>query len=190
MTSIRNGTLLILLFTLPILAQSQTKIKVYQAYFHENVLNPDIVIAQRYTGVCLNRSLASPARMDAWRCKSNTLYLDPCFLDGETLACISSPWSHRTTVLEPTIPLLRGTNNKVDVQHNSPWGLELANGQRCTLLTGASTMIGNATITYSCKSQSNNIIGGIDKSSSTWRVKLYDFNKKTYNVEDVSTAWY
>jgi hypothetical protein len=75
-------------------AEVPTQIKIYQAYTQENVLNPSIIVAQRYPGNCLTRSVANSGRTDAWQCQASSLLLDPCFQDGTTYACLVHPLTH------------------------------------------------------------------------------------------------
>jgi hypothetical protein len=167
-----------------------TQVKIYQAYSADNVLNSDVVIAQHYTGPCWAGSVANPGRSDAWRCMTSSLILDPCFQDGSNiLACIISPWSHKASLIEATTPMPQKMTITVKTK-SPPWALELENGQVCTLLTGTTIVMGNARIKYTCANERYSVIGDVDKSTSPWTAKVYDFTNKTARITSVSTAWY
>jgi hypothetical protein len=189
---VRRGWLVIFILFLETLsfAQPPTKIILFKAYTQENTLNPNLVIAQRYTGKCLTRSLANPGRDDTWRCNASNVVLDPCFEDHNSLACINSPWSPRVAMLELATPLPKHTQTKAHVllDHN-PWGVELANGQRCTFLIGASSVINKMRLNYSCDLY-HYILGDIKRRSPTWKALVYDFNKKTIQLMDIKAAYY
>ncbi len=183
--------LLILLLILPLSAKPATKIIIYEAYIQGNVLNPKLVVAQRYTGNCWTRSLANNSRSDAWRCMTNNLIIDPCFQDGNSVACINTPWSNKVMILKLTTPLPQNSlNREINTRTAPPWALELANGQLCSFLTGASSVIDHQRVNYSCTSYNYNVIGDINKSSTNWKVSLYNYNKKSVEEISVVTAWF
>lgn len=172
------------------LALPATKIIVYQAYTQSNALNPNLAVAQRYQGNCWRRSLANPARADAWRCQASDMTLDPCFEDTDSLACVATPWSTKTALLELEKPILKKNHRQVDVKTSQPWGLELANGQRCIFMTGASSVVHNMRVNYSCDSHSAGILGSVDRQSSVWSVSLYDYRTQKISKIPVTTAWF
>src|SRR5262245_45054421 len=92
-------------FTSCTLAQTPTKILVYQAFAKKNTLSPNLIVAQRYSGRCYSRSLAVPKRTDAWQCQASNMTLDPCFQDDVYLACVISPWSDKVAILQLNTPL-------------------------------------------------------------------------------------
>lgn len=182
------STLTTLLYVSVVIAEP-TKIIIYSAYTEKNILDPSLVIAQRYTGNCWTRSVANPNRTDAWRCQANNMVLDPCYEDDTSLACVISPWSHKAAILELSSPLYKNKSRKVDTA-GQPWAMELANGKRCLFLSGTSAVINKERINYACDNYNYNIIGNVDRSSTTWQANLYDYSNKSVDKVAVVTAWF
>lgn len=187
---LRNTLLAVLsLISSSLFADTPTKILIYRAYNPGGGLNPNIVIAQHYTGSCLSRSLVNSGRSDAVRCVISNLILDPCFLDKVTVACIISPWSHKTAIVNPENTILN-PDRSVNTKTAAPWALELVSGERCTFLTGTSTLIDDVRVNYTCENSSLSVIGDIDRSSSTWKAKVYDFTSHSISKKPIVNAWF
>lgn len=176
--------------SVPVFAQPSTLIKIYKAYTQEGILNPQIIVAQRYAANCRSQSVANPARPDALRCLTSSLILDPCFKDGDTLACIASPWSNKATVVELASPADKQEKRNEPIHVKLPWALELANGQRCTFLPGASTAVNNKRLNYACTDSHFNIIGSVNQSEPLWKVTVYDLHRKALKEIPVTIAWF
>jgi hypothetical protein len=171
-------------------AMLPTKVMIYRAYT-DHILNPNLVVTQRYTGRCLKKSIAVPERKDAWRCQASNLMLDPCFEDNDTFACIISPWSHKTAILELSQPLEdKSLAQEINTTSSQPWGLELANGQRCTFLTGASIVIAHQRVNYSCENYNYSILGNVDRSASVWWVNVYNFSHNMIDKLAITAVWF
>ncbi|MBA2653809.1 MAG: hypothetical protein H0U71_01930 [Gammaproteobacteria bacterium] len=184
------GLFIFIFFYAASLHAEPTKIIIYQAYTQESALNSHLFVAQRYAGSCWTRSLANPGRSDAWRCQASNVILDPCFQDGNSLACVTTPWSHKATILDLDAPLHRKTALKIDAKTAQPWAVELANGLHCTFLTGASVIINNMRLNYTCDRYRYSILGQIDRSHTPWTVHLYDFHYKIITKIPVTTIWF
>lgn len=93
-------------------------------------------------GACFADSIAV-AVQGAYRCMSGNDIYDPCFASDSgsqpELACAQSPWSGVTLmkVTGALPPDVVGEQNPIA----SPWALQLANGQRCVVSTGAKTQL-------------------------------------------------
>jgi hypothetical protein len=170
-------------------AQPPTKVMIFQPYTNKTILNSELIIAQRYNGNCSMHSLANQTRSDAWRCQASNMTLDPCFEDGIGLACIISPWAHKVAILELNTPLHTKENARIDT-NMQPWALELENGQRCTFLSGATIMLNRQRVNYTCGNYFYNVLGDVDRSSSTWKVSLYNYQSKIISKVAVSIAWF
>lgn len=172
------------------IAESPTRVLIINPYTQENTLNENLIVAQRYAGVCLTHSLASPGRKNAWRCIASNVILDPCFQDHDNLACSTSPWSSKIALLEPrsALPPIASAANQLTASH--PWAIELANGQHCTFLTGASSVINRLRVNYTCGSYRYHILGELDRSKSTWKALFYDFDTKTLTPVSIAIAYY
>jgi hypothetical protein len=174
----------------PSLAYAQaTQIIIYQAFTQANALNQNLVVAQRYKGSCSSRSVAVPGRNDAWQCQTCSMTLDPCFQDDAYVACTVSPWSDKVSILLLNTPLYKSPKTKINLK-TQPWGIELKNGARCTFLTGASTMITNLRINYTCNPYIYSIIGKIDRSSPIWEANVFNYDTKQIQKMPIKTVWF
>lgn len=153
-------------------------------------MSPELRITQRLNGSCFAGSLAASGRSDAWRCTvKNTIY-DPCFGNGDKLVCLSSPWSKEAVQLTVTKPLpADNSNESVKPAHGIPWGLELANGEHCTLLTGATSGFAGMRANYAC-GKDGLAYGDIDKSRSLWKVFYQADDDVTIKQVPIVSAWY
>jgi hypothetical protein len=184
------GIALLVVYTSLALAQAPTQILIFQAFSQKNTLNPNLVVAQRYTGNCYRRSLAIPGRTDAWQCQASNMSFDPCFRDDTRLVCTISPWAHPVAILELASPLYgRSSKSNIDFKAE-PWAIELQNGSKCSYLTGTSTMVNHQRVTYTCDNDPYNAVGKIYRSTSSWKVKVYDYNTKIIEVMAIKTAWF
>ena len=143
-------------------------------------------------GTCGFSSAAALERPDAWDCigASDQVY-DPCFEDpfilpdapGE-VACLASPFTTDVVVLTLTDPLVRekaapdtgmslaqAAGVSID-PWDLPWALELANGDRCTLLGGTLTVLAGQTAHYGC-ADGGVVFGEVNHSQSVWTCLLY-----------------
>jgi hypothetical protein len=111
---------------------------------------------------------------DAWRCSSGNGILDPCYQrilgDEKQLACpVGGPWPANVVLLTLTQPLPSEPRKDVSRADTLPWALELANSQRCTLMTGAMPPVAGMRINYGCPGGFQ-VVGDIDRSGPVWRV--------------------
>ena len=119
--------------------------------------------------------------------------LDPCFAspfaltdDPGTLVCAESPFTDEVVQLTVTEPLPDRANRLDPTQ--LPWALELANGERCTLLGGATAGIAGMRINYGCAGGS--VVGDIDRSLPVWAVSYLANDAVATDLVEVATAWY
>lgn len=101
------------------------------------------------TGSCFTSSIATPLA-GAYRCLAGNELLDPCFArpggKATTVSCFADPWSAGVNVrltkpLPKTEPLVRD---------GLAWALELANSERCLVMTGALPLVDNRPVNYRC----------------------------------------
>jgi hypothetical protein len=69
-----------------------------------------------------------------------------------------------------------------------PWALELANGSRCGLLTGATAVLAGQRINYGCD-DGGLVIGEVDRSAAMWTVAYLADGASATDLVDVVTAW-
>ena len=122
----------------------------------------------------------------------NKIY-DPCFAGFEgarpVVACLSSPTTGVAAVLTPTGGVPVQEANKEDLLTSLPWSLDLVNGARCAVLTGATAAFAGMRVNYGCTNRGS-VIGEVDRSQLRWRVFYQAPNATTASLVDVVTAWY
>ena len=173
-------------------------------------LNAGLTVTATESGVCAHGSLATPGRPDAWDClggAGNTIY-DPCFADplaapGERheLACAAAPWATDIVLFRLTQPLPREKDDAPAAGDPAaaiaeadpdpwelPWALELANGERCTLLTGASVVLAGERLHYGCEG-GGGVLGEVDRTEPLWTVAYLPDGAVSTTLVDVTVAW-
>jgi hypothetical protein len=179
----------------------------YVLPFTPDGLNPGLT-ATTAEGVCGFSSIAALDRPDAWDCigADDQIY-DPCFENpfiapdepGE-VACLESPFTTDVVVLTLTDPLIRekeapdtGTSmaqaagTSID-PWDLPWALELANGDRCTLLHGTLSVLAGQTVHYGC-TDGGMVLGETDRRQPVWTVSYLADGEVASSLVDVVTAW-
>jgi hypothetical protein len=147
------------------LAAPSTRIVLF-APFGPGGLSPTYKVTSKVHGACWTGSIASQ-RPDAWRCMvSNSIY-DPCFSNAalSSVACASDAFSKSVVLitLEKPIPTKERNTGKA-----SPWALQLANGARCYLATGATSEVAGMRLNYECSTKGW-ILGTPDRSKRPWQ---------------------
>jgi len=157
-------------------------------------LSIGMAVTERVNGTCFAASAASSSRPDAWRCSAGNGILDPCYQrilgDEKQLACpVGGPWPANVVLLTLTQALPSEPRKETNRADTLPWALELANGQRCTLMTGAMPPVAGMRINYGCPGGFQ-VVGDIDRSQPVWRV--FSQGEKSIALEqvDVAVAWY
>jgi hypothetical protein len=180
----------------------------YVLPFGPDGLNPGLTATATEEGVCRFPSSAALDRPDAWDCigAEDQIY-DPCFenafiaLDepGE-VACLASPFSTEVVVLTLTDPLVRekdvldagpsmaqAAGVSID-PWDLPWALELANGDRCSLLHGTLTVMAGQTVYYGCV-EGGMVLGETDRSQPVWTVSYLPQGDIASTIVEVTVAW-
>jgi len=111
-------------------------------------------IATTYAGGTCNgpSEVASPYGYRCFGGPSNVF--DPCFplasADGNAVACVGSAWDRTVIKLELAQPLpsLDGSSGSGS---SDPWGLQLATGSRCSMLSGARDQFHGRVVGYGCE---------------------------------------
>ncbi|HXY50466.1 MAG TPA: hypothetical protein VEI01_13505 [Terriglobales bacterium] len=162
--------------------------------FGRGGLSIGMAVTEKGEGSCFAPSAASPSRPDAWRCNAGNTIHDPCYQsipgDSKQLACpVGGPWSGDVILLTLTQPLPTEPRKNVSRDDTLPWALELVNGQRCTLLTGATAPIAGMRINYGCPGGFV-VVGDIDRSRPVWRVFFQGEKSIALEQTDVAVAWF
>lgn len=137
-------------------------------------------------------SLKTP-RPDAWRCIAGNRILDPCFSNSTTdlnyVLCLDVPWVTVAHRLDLDEPLPSDTaNSDFSPQTAAPWAMQLANGQRCVLLGGATTQFAGERVNYGC--DDGYIVGDPDRSNEVWTALYGNEESTTLQAEHVGRAWF
>ena len=151
-------------------------------------------VQQVVSGAC---SPGSDLGISAYRCSGTTNHsvYDPCWAEGspaKSVLCLDSPWSMSPTRLTLSGPLAALPPPGPAVP---PWGLQLANGLKCTAIQGAHGQFNGRVIDYYCGGTYTGpvVLRGIDVSRPGWVVQTatpngaggYTMGPKV----SVSTAW-
>jgi hypothetical protein len=171
---------------------SGTQIKLFTPYGPSG-LSKTLSVSQTLSGSCFAESVADASRSDAWRCNAGNAIEDPCFAnlmgDGKTIACARSPWEGKIVLLTLDSPLPAAGRKTIPRESAMPWTLELANGDRCALFTGATAPVAGMRIHYGCPG-GGQVVGDPDKSHPVWRVFYQKEGAASLDQVDVIVAWY
>src|SRR5215208_4586117 len=186
----------------------------YLLPFGPDGVNAGLTVAATVEGVCGFTSTAALDRPDAWDCISadNEIF-DPCFeqpmlMSDELgqLACVEDPFSTEVTLLTLTEPLVREKEapdsggdpsasmdmvqeaDDVIAPWDLPWALELANGDRCTLLHGTLTVMAGQIVYYGCV-DGGMVLGETDHTQPVWTVSYLADGEFASRLVDVAVAW-
>jgi hypothetical protein len=176
--------------------------------FGPDGLNPGLTATTTEDGICGYPSSAALDRPDAWDCTGaeGQIY-DPCFEnpfiapdEPGQVACFDSPFTADVVVLTLTEPLMRqkeapdagtGMAQAADVSIDPwdlPWAVELANGDRCTLLGGTLTVMAGQTVHYGC-TDGGMVFGEVNHIRQLWTVNYLAAGDAASTLVDVLTAW-
>jgi hypothetical protein len=184
----------------------------YLLPFGPDGLSAGLTASATVEGICGSSSIAALDRPDAWDCMStdNEIF-DPCFeppmLMPEELgqlACVEDPFTSEVTLLTLTEPLVRekedpdpGADPSMAMGLEAddvldpwdlPWALELANGDRCTLLHGTLTVMAGQIVYYGCV-DGGMVLGETDHSQPVWTVSYLAEGEVASSLVDVAVAW-
>lgn len=175
---------------------TRTAVKVYVP-FNVGNLSAGLVVKETLTGTCISSSAATAVRPDAWRCMAGNQIIDPCFenllgSDQKTLACpANGPWSTdvNTFKLSQALPARKGDNKEPLLLKAMPWALELANGEHCAMLTGATAPTAGMRINYGCTG-GGFAVGQIERTDQVWQIFYQGPKAFALELTDIATAWY
>ena len=182
-------------------ARAATDVR-YVVPFTPDGLNPALAAIATEAGACGFPSSMALGRPDAWECAGpdNRRY-DPCFEnpylppdEPGAVACFASPYDTDVVLLELDAPLPRekdgdGPGSEVDIAPWAlPWALDLANGDRCTLLRGTLSVVAGQVAHYGCEA-GGTILGETDRSLPLWRVSYLAAGDVASSLVGVRTAW-
>jgi hypothetical protein len=155
---------------------------------------PDLKIFIDVRGMCEPGSDSVPGPV--YRCFDvGNSVLDPCWADRNqagSVLCMFEPWSQ--TVVELDTKGLPASSQPVPKSLSYPWGVKLANGEKCLAAQGAHDQYRGRVIDYSCGKKFRLVLlGGIDQSQEPWTFDSAMWTGKKYipgPAETVRIAWY
>lgn len=152
-------------------------------------------------GVAQDCSAGSDSAGQAYRCFTASGIYDPCWLDNAdpaqaSVLCQQHPWDTqviRFTVASGGLPPFPGPAQPAGL--NAPWGVQLADGERCIALQGAHSSYAGKVIDYACGTgYAHVLLGTLNRSSAQWTYQsAYSVGASSYRagpLEFVTTAWY
>jgi len=181
------------------LARTNTR---YVIPFGPDGLNTGLTVRDTLTGMCIGDSIAVSDRADAFEClgEGDQVY-DPCFENSFApsdepgdVACVPDPFSTEVVVLTVGDPLPRekeappGQGQDPFLPWDLPWALELANGDRCTLLGGTLYQLAGQIVYYSCE-HNGAVLGVVDHGQPVWTVNYLADGDVASSLVDVTVAW-
>lgn len=125
-------------------------------------------------GYCWTSS-ETAQRRDAWRCTTGNYIRDPCFSlvrEPNRVLCPEGPWNSAEIRLRLSRPLpFRYANRRPPSIHVQPWALELADGRRCRLASGASNVLHGVRLNYFCNTSGDiGLWGYPNRSHEPWTI--------------------
>ena len=95
--------------------------------------------------------------------------------------------------MPPSDPSLGGTSGAMSAEVgvdplSIPWAVELVNGDRCGLLTGATSVVAGMRLNYGCEG-GGYIVGDLDRFQPTWTANYYDEQALGTELVDVAVVW-
>lgn len=168
--------------------------------FGPDGLKAALTVTDNVAGTCIIDSLALPDRADAWDCvgDGDQIY-DPCFENPFTaedepseLVCVESPFTNEVILLSVADPLPRDKEappgQELFSAWDLPWGLELANGDRCVLLPSIDVVLAGEAVHYGCEN-GGSVLGEVDRGQPVWTVNYLAADAVGSSLVDVTVAW-
>jgi len=135
----------------------------------------------------------SEAIGEGYRFSAGNYLYDPCWAEKAatpTVLCLADPWLRTVAELRlnsalPAIPREDGASVE-------PWGLQLADGNRCLLAQGAHNPFDGTVLDYYCTSGLA-LLRGLNRTRATWTARsVVDTHGKLSGgpTEKIVIAWY
>jgi hypothetical protein len=176
--------------SVPAQAATKTSVVVFSAW-SSGSLRSGFVVTNKVKGKCWTHSL-STNRPDAWRCMESSDIYDPCFSSSHSatlVACSDDPFSKRVLLMSLTKPLSNASEPTTEMLQpkGQPWGLRLADGERCFFSTGATDVVAGMRMNYECD-KGKWVLDFPDRSKSLWTAKTIAWPNRHVTAVNVSAA--
>lgn len=171
----------------PLTIAGSTQIHFYQPVTEQGVAS-GLRIREAGDGYCWWGSIVDQHRSDAWRCAHETTILDPCFNDPyyfKAVLCAPDPWSE-VLVRLPIVRLPRDKQNQGEPPGPLPWAVELGDGERCVMQSGATSVTAGRRWNYLCDTGAW-LLGEMEMSPQGWRA-YYSRPTISADVKQVEVA--
>jgi hypothetical protein len=171
----------------PLILAGSTQIHLYQPVTEQG-LAPGVRIQEAQDGYCWLGSVVDQYRSDAWRCAHRDTILDPCFSEPfgfKAVLCAHDPWSALLVRLTG-VRLPRDKQNQGEPPGPLPWAVELGDGERCVMQSGATSVTADRRWNYLCDTGAW-LLGEMEISSQGWRA-YYSRPTVTADVKQVEVA--
>lgn len=147
------------------------------------------VIKKNLSGQCVMQSKLA-VREDAWQCMAEGKIYDPCFVqmtaNKNAVVCPQSPWVGDSVQIHLNTPLNTENNAGLDMSRGFPWGIELANGDRCQAVS-AEQVYDGMPIRYHCRSN-NLLVGYLQRCKPVWR--MLEKTADGVQTVELKKAWF
>ncbi len=146
------------------------------------------------SGYCWTGSDAAQRR-DAWRCRTGSEILDPCFSASPTarsVICPAGPWSRSALRLELTRALPHGLADKGRPSlKEQPWAIELSDGRRALFASGASSELEGRRLDYFFGPGNDEGLWGYpDRTGQLWTILVAPFTAQRLDARaTIRHAW-
>lgn len=107
----------------------------------------------------------------------------------DRVGCAESPWDREIVLVQTRQPLV-AAQAEPDLEEGLPWALELEGGQRCVILSGATTSVAGMRLNYDCGAGEGNVVGEPDRTDALWEVFFVPEGSAELAQVSVVVAWY
>lgn len=148
------------------------------------VYSPAVKVTARTAGACPAQSKLV-ARPNVWRCMVSSQVRDPCFVRGaRAVVCpLGGPWGNSALLISLPRPLPRVTVRRPSGGAAAlPWAIELGDGSRCTLLSGAGR------VSYACDTEEE-LFGRPDRRHRVWTIPAAG-GSRAVRPKAIRVAWF
>jgi hypothetical protein len=152
-------------------------------------------VVKTIRGTCWEGS-AAVAHRHAWRCMSRNFIYDPCFSRSNRSHSVfcptQGPWLADVIKikLKKRLPIALGNKQKASMT-GLPWALVTANGWKCRLETGATSVLDGQRLNYSCTGTQQVLWGAPNRGSEPWTIFVAPAQAHKLNhTVAISAAWF
>lgn len=170
-------------------AQAATIERRYDPFTIDRQPDPTLRITERFENADCSGGSAVTGRVDAWRCVSANLLMDPCFESPSrpVAVCPTDPHRGRVALLEDPLFVRENANTH---DRAIVWAVRTA-GRTCRSSSGARDRVRGRVAHYFCRPDfRTSVWGPLDRRRANWRALVGSSkNPKAWRWRDVTIAW-